>query len=74
MEVKLNRTGNGLKTLLVKFKGARGFSIQTCGSLFLTHRMSSNDFDEEVAKSEACAYIKQYGNARQQTLLRKYLK
>ncbi len=74
MVTKLNRNSNGQKTLLVKFKGARGFSIPTCGSLFLTHRMSSNDFDGEVAKSEACAYIKQYGNQRQKTLLGKYLK
>ena len=74
MKLELSRTTNGLKTVLVKLKGSRAFAIQTCGGLFLTHRMSKSDFDEDVAKSEVVEYINKYGTAHQQKLLKKELK
>ncbi len=74
MNLQLSRTTDGLKTILVKFKSSRAFAIQTCGELFLTHRMSNSDFDEDVAKSEVIEYINQYGTPKQQKLLKKELK
>ena len=74
MKLQLSRTTDGLKTILVKFKGSRAFKIQTCGELFLTHRMSKSDFDEDVVKSEVIEYINQYGTTTQKKLLNKEIK
>lgn len=74
MKLELSRTTDGLKTVLVKFKSSRAFVIQTCGELFLTHRMSNSNFDEDVAKSEVIKYINQYGTPNQKKLLKKELK
>lgn len=73
MTLKLDRTTNGNKTVLVKFKGNRAFSIRTLGNLFLTHRMIKTDFDETIARQEVADYITDYGTVKQQSLLRKYL-
>jgi len=74
MKLELSRTTNGQKTVLVKFKGSRAFAIQTCGELFLTHRMSKSDFDEDVAKSEVIEYINKYGTPNQKKILNKEIK
>lgn len=67
-------TTDGLKTVLVKFEGSRAFAIQTCGELFLTHRMSKSNFDEDIAKSEVTEHINNYGTPKQKQLLNKELK
>ena len=71
MQLKLGRNTNGNKTILVKFKGTRGFSIRTMGNLHLSHRMSKDDFDYDVVRAEVSEYIESYGTLTQKKLLRK---
>ena len=71
MKLTLSRDDNGNKTVLVKFGKSRAFAIQTCGTLFETHRMSKKDFDDEIAESEVSVYINEYGSKKQKLLLEK---
>ncbi len=68
MRLSISRDTNGNRTMLVKVKGQRGFTIQTLGNLPNTHRNGS-DVDHELSKAEVIAFVSTYGTNNQKSKL-----
>ena len=65
MKFKVSQDKNGNKTLQVKPKSGRGFSIQTNGNLPDTHK---NGVTEQTF-GEVKAYVEAYGTKNQKSLV-----
>lgn len=61
----MSRDVNGNRTLRVKPKSSRAFTIETNGNLPETHRQGVC----EATPSEVSAYVRQFGTERQRQLL-----
>ncbi len=61
----IGRDRNGNRTVRVKLKSSRAFSIQTNGNLPATHRQGVCS----ATQGEVSGYVRQFGTARQRQLL-----
>jgi len=65
MEYSIGRDRNGNRVLRVKPRHGRGFSIQTLGNLWQTHREGVGDW----TKDEVADHVQSYGTNRQRLMM-----